>query len=338
MTNAIPPRAVGFPGGWRQRAALAVAVWLFSPPGWTAEGDLFQTGVLADRTSDVFDRHELFFNYRNHRREFFWPWEEADTQDMDWGVDARLLHGSTTTDRFDGTRVLGTLGKQFSRAVYLEASAGGHQLRVRDQGEKTLTAYSASARLKPIDTLSLQLETAKDFVYQENVLPAGITEKLDARTTILGFAWRPVTRVRILGRSRHRTFSDDNASRQEILSALYGLSPDWPWIWAGVGGEQLEFDEQKSSYWSPEKFTAYGLRLDSSFPISERLSGGAGINLDRLSEDGSHGNGGYYALGLELRLSRGLYLKLDASHIQSIQRGADWTENTYILSLAGALP
>lgn len=337
MANAKPARTASR-AGWRQRAALALAVALFAPVGWTAENGLFRTGVVADRTSDVFDRHELFFDYRNHRREFFWPWEEAETHDLDWGVNARRMRGSTITDRFDGTRVLGTLGKRFSPAVYLETSAGGHQLRVHGQGEKTLTIYSASAYLKPIDALSVHLETDKDFVYQEDVLPAGISAKLDARTTRLGLTWRPVNRLRILGQSRYRTFSDNNASHHNIFSALYGISPDWPWIWAGVGGEELEFDDQKTSYWSPKKFTAYGPRLDSSFPITQRLNGSAAINLDRLNEDGSHGNGGYFALGLEVRVSRTLYLKLDASHIKSVQRGSSWTGDTYSLSLAGALP
>lgn len=324
---------------WRHvRAVLAATVLLSIADVHASDTDLIRGGVLADRTSDGYDRNEAFLEYRNHRREFHWPWIETETRTLDWGVAAKYLSGRVGPAKYDGERAMAMLGKRFTDAMYVEGWLGGHRLRPDGPQDKTIGLYAAYARLTPAEGLTVHFDAERDFVYAENVLPAGVTDRLVARGHGAGGEWRPARRVRVLEKSRWRDYSDDNHKRQHILNVFYGISPDTPWIWAGVGAERIDFSRQVTGYWSPVQFTAYGVRLESSFPITDRLNGSAAFNRDRLDEDGLSGRGGYYALGLEVPLTRALFLKLDVSRVSSIQAGSRWTENTYVLSVAGGLP
>jgi len=318
---------------------VSALVALFMASAVRAEGmaDLFSSGVLFDETSDAFQRTEIFFDYRNHRREMFWPWEDADTRDLDWGIGVRHLQGSVDAADFQGAQVQAMLGKRFSRALYAEAWLGAHQLKVSQSDENTITTYATSVHLTPVDWFRLQIESSENFVYPESVLPGGISEQLTARTDSASLQWRPVRRVRAIAKGLWRELDDGNVEDRVTLAILYGLSPEWPWIWAGIGGEKLQFDQPRSSYWSPQEYLAYGLRFESSFPITDWLTGNIAVNLDRLREDEARADGQYYALGLEIRLAAATYLRINATRINSLQESVRWFENTYIVSLAGAL-
>ena len=301
------------------------------------EKDVFNSGYLHDSTSDDFAREEFFFNYRNHRHAYFWPWEETTQTGLDWGVDAKHLQGSTTTQNFDAQRVLAMLGKRFSPNVYVEGWLGRHRLQVRSDNTTSLTVYSASAYLAPLPSLDLRLTTDRDFVYPENILPAGISQQLSARTQRVQITWRPQKRVRAIAGARWRHFNDDNNERYSSLNVLYGISPEWPWVWMGIGGERLKFDDVKPGYWTPAKSTAYGLRFEANFALTPRVNQIAQINVDRIHENDVSGKGSYGVLGLEIHLTRSLYLTLQGNRISSLQSGSRWRENTYTLFLSGGL-
>jgi hypothetical protein len=315
---------------------LGGTLWLCSTT-WAAESDLFNAGFLFDSTSDQYDRVETFFDYRNHRREYVWPWVNSENTTLDWGVRARHLQGSVRTQDFTGDQIMAMLGTGLSSAMRVEGWLGSHVLKVSNTKSHNLTNYSVNIYVKPTDTLDLHLENARDYVYQEDVLPAGIVDELTAHTTRLGYVWRPVSTLRIVGNSRWRSFDDGNRLQHNTLNVLYGISPDSRWIWFGIGGENLNYSETKTGYWSPSSFSSYGLRSEGDFPVSEWLDVTAQANLDRIKEVNTQGTGNYLALGLKFRVTDTLYIKADAARVRSVQSGSAWTENTYILSLAGAL-
>jgi hypothetical protein len=63
----------------------------------------------------------------------------------------------------------------------------------------------------------------------------------------------------------------------------------------------------------------------------------AAANLDRVNEDGVSGDGRYYSIGLEARLTPALSLRASVSDGQSLQGGPVWSETTYLLSVGGRL-
>ncbi len=307
--------------------------------GSASERDLFVLGFSSLSTTDDFDARTASLSYRNHRREWFWPWQEATIDTLDWGLDVEYTNGEISPIEFESYHVQGTLGAYLTQGTYFEAQVGRHNLQT-DLGDRTVTSRHLTARFGVKSDFSARLETSRDFIYPDGAVPGGITEKLTALEHSASFRWRAHNRLRILGQGRYRDydkFNDENVSKQTEINILYGLYPSWPWVWAGVGAQRLTYDRQVPAYWSPEEFIAYGLRFDSSFPLGKRLSGSAAANLDKLDEDGSEGTGYYLQAGLQYRLYGELYARLDVVQSKSIQRSSTWTSDSVFFHLGGPL-
>lgn len=301
-----------------------------------SDRDLFSMGLSTLHTTDDFDARTYSLSYRNNRREWFWPWQEATRHGLDWGLDMDRSRGELGPTEFQSSHVQGTLGAYLTPGIYLQGQVGEHTLET-DVGDRTIKSNSVTAMFGLDRDFSAQLATRRDFLYPEGLVPAGITVQLTARDYTASFRWRPNQRLRIQGNGTYRKFDDENDSQTGELSALYGISPSWPWVWAGVGVQQMGYDRQVSNYWSPDDFTAYGLRFDSSFPLNERLSGSVAANLDRLDEDGSKGTGYFLQAGLQYQMDGQLYARLDLNESKSLQRASTWTSDSVIFWLNGPL-
>lgn len=306
------------------------------PPA--AERDLFSLGVAANENSDDYDASTYSLSYRNRRRPWFWPWQEATARGLDWGLDVERTEGDAGSTAFESLHVQGTLGAYLTAGTYLQARVGRHALET-EQGDRTITSRRITAMFGVNRSASLQLETARDFIYRGGSVTGGINQQLTAREHSVSLRWRPHLRLRLQAQGRYREHDPDaeNVGRQGEISAMYGISPGWPWVWAGVGAEQLRYDEQVPAYWSPERYTAYGLRFESSFPVVARLSGSAAANLNRQEENGASGTGYYLQAGLQYRLYGQLYARLDVSRSKSLQQSSDWSSETVVFSLSGPL-
>jgi hypothetical protein len=332
IERRMPDRAFAY--------ALACVLAMCAAPAdadETIERDLFQTGLLLDETTDDFDRDEWFASYRNHRRSMAWPWQESQATRPDWGIDLRYNTGRLEDADFDARRFAALVGKRLSPAVYVELSAGRHRLQTRGSTED-LTNYEAILRLTPSEALELRVQSERDYLYRDGFVSSSIDEFLSGRRHSLGAFWLPRERLRIVGEVERRELSDDNAGQRYSFAVLYGISPGWPWIWFGVGGGWLSYDEQRPGYWSPDEFTSVGLRFQSSFPLTDAFEASIAANLDRIEEKGlGDGHGEYIDASLTYRLTSTMRLRLGARRINSIQRGDRWSQTTYMLSLAGAL-
>lgn len=310
------------------------------PPA--SERDLFSLEVASNENSDDYDARTYSLSYRNQRRPWFWPWQEATTRGLDWGLDVDHTKGDVGPTTFESLHVQGTLGTYLTAGTYLQARLGRHVLET-DQGDRTLTSHRATAMFGLNRSLGLQLETARDFIYAGGSVTGGINQQLAAVDHAASVRWRPHQRLRIQVQGRYREHESDNTEnvenvgRQAAISAMYGISPGWPWVWAGVGAEQLRYDRQEPAYWSPERYTAYGLRFESSFPVFARLSGSAAANLNRQSENGADGTGYYLKAGLQYRLYGQLYARLDVSRSKNLQQSSDWSSEAVVFSLSGPL-
>jgi hypothetical protein len=301
-----------------------------------SERDLFNLGITSQSNDDDFDSRTFSLSYRNHRRGWFWPWQEAASSGPDWGLNLDRTRGTYGQTEFRSVHVQATLGTYLNAESYIQAQAGQHALQT-DLGDRTITSHSLSAIFGEGRDFGLQLEASRDFIYPEGAVPGGIAQQMTARDYTGSVRWRPAYRWRLLGQGNRREYDDENNSHQGTMSILYGVSPEWPWIWAGVGAQYLSFKRQVADYWSPKRFTAYGLRFDSSFPITQRLTGTAAANLDKLDEDGSTGTGYYLQAGVQYRLHGELYARLDLTGSKSIQRTTTWSSNSIIFWLSSPL-
>jgi hypothetical protein len=304
-----------------------------------AERDIFNLGYATNRTSDDYEAHTYSFSYRNNRREWFWPWQESTSHGIDWGLDVDRTKGDAGTSEFKAVHGQGTLGFYLTKGTYLQAQVGRHTLET-DTSERSITSRHVTAMFGLNRSFSLQLESGRDFIYTGGSVTGGITRQLTALDHTASFRWRPETRLRIQGQGGYRKYdetNEENIARDADISALYGIAPGWPWVWAGIGAQVLKYDESVPDYWSPERFTAYGLRFESSFPVYKRLAGSAAANLNRQSENGVEGYGYDVKGGFQYRLFGQLYARLDMSKSKSIQQSSAWKSDNITFSLSGPL-
>lgn len=118
--------------------------------------------------------------------------------------------------------------------------------------------------------------------------------------------------------------SDHNSFWGFDTSAMYGISPSWPWIWLGYGVSGLYFESDRIGYWSPSKFYNHGARLDSSFPIFGAISGIVGANLNFYNEDRTKGDGFLISAGLQWGQYDGNNVRILYTKIRSGQEQSPW--------------
>lgn len=300
--------------------------------------DLYTLGANKSRSSDDIYLQTWYFRYISNRREQFWPYEESADSDWDLGFEAYRYSGDTSDIDFSGRHLIWKVGRRYSGNSYLQGNFGAHRLDVPDAGgpENRLT-YELNAKISVSPNFDVSANTSDNYVYHLGLQPAGALEYLHARQRRARFNWRPTQRMRISGATSLWNLSDSNTRRAHHLRFLYGISPAWPWIWAGMSYEKLRYDHAMPGYWTPGDYVGYNLEFESSFPIFKNLVGSLSGSLSHIKEDNNPiGNGDSVAAGVDYKLTDIVMLRAQASRISSVQRNSDWSETLYQLSINGS--
>jgi len=300
--------------------------------------DLYTLSGEYSSTSDDVDLYTAHFSYINNRRKYYWPYQESPSSTVDTGFLLNRYNGQTEGARFVGWEGLQSIGGQLSHSLYIKGGLGLHLLDVEGTvDDKSIVTYDVVAQFDPVEQLNINLSATKNYVYQLGVQPAGVQQLLYANQWQGGFEWYPVKTIRVIVSDSKWKLSDDNYRREKKFSVLYGISPDSPWIWAGVFHEILNFDEQKADYWTPEKFLNSGLMWESSFSISDSLTGTVAATISRIKEDEyPQGDGNSIFAGLDYKLMSEQVLRLGFRKINSSQGKSSWDERAFNLSINGS--
>lgn len=297
--------------------------------------DKYTLQATHSSTSDNIDLDILNISYISNLREHFWPYLKTGDSVFDWGIDFHRYDGQADGTEFLGYQLEGIFGIQVTDISYVGLKLGSHSLEVPStNSRKNQETYDLYAQLGISKKFIVNLNFSDDYVYKFGLQPAGAREFLNAEIRTTGVTWRPFETLRISAQRSSWTLSDTNKKHENKASMLYGLSPGWPWIWAGVVYEKLEYTQSKPDYWTPTSFRSTGLAFESSFPISAGLTGAVAATVTSFKEDSnSNGNGGSLDIGLDYEIIQSYILRLGFSRIISQQGKSDWTENTYNISI-----
>ena len=323
------------------RGILALSCLLLSLgfPGPAGAKDLYTAGFERSTTSDGNDLNTYTLQYLSNRRDHFWPYVNDADSDFDWGLLLHRYSGQAAGGNdFTGLQYEGILGWRYSQSAYFSTHFGSHRLDVPNENNAIdRFTYQVDALFTVTPKIKLNLHAANDFVYQYGLQPGGSNQFLNAQQWQGFFEWTPIPTIRINFSDSSWSLSDENTQHEYQVNILYGISPEWPWIWVGLNYDHLGYDETKTGYWSPNDFYSYGLVLDSSFPIYGNLTGAISGSLSHINEDTNpEGDGNSVFVGLDYKLTKTQTLRLGASRIRSVQNNSDWTENLFRISLNGA--
>ncbi|MBL7671112.1 MAG: hypothetical protein JNM39_11575 [Bdellovibrionaceae bacterium] len=293
-----------------------------------------------ERTSDQFQRNSTSVSFDTCRRDLFWPYVGECSQTLGWGLQFKknevsipeipTLGSARPGVLGSGLKLVGSVGTRLSPNHHLDIEIGGHSLNA-DPLYPTMVAAVGMAQVnwKVTSSWDLSFSEGRDLVYNELKLPAAFSHALTAWTFQtqslyrLGHTWRfPI-------RGNLRNYSDENSSWEYDLAVLYGVSPGTPWIWVGLGFNQLSYQIQKSDYWTPKKVTSDGPRLEWDIPLYGKLSFSGGANFNHIAEQNAPEAEGYVALaGLKYGLREGFNMKIQYFKIETTQLGKAWSSDS----------
>lgn len=295
-----------------------------------------------ETTSDGLRDAGLEMGYQVHRRDLFWPYPEEKQRAWDLGIHAVVHSGANPQSTYHGYKFTGELARKFSNRFLLNAVAGTHLIRTPDPTTSQIATHSifagdVSGYFHFNDLFDMRAGVAHDLVYTELVQISNVSNALAATTYGIDLTYHPYERWRLVSRNTYRVYSDTNERKDTDTSILYGISTGVPWIWVGAGVEYLSFLKPESTYWTPDRFSAYGPRFEGDFPIEGNFSVAGGLNINRNQQDGLEGGWGYYASAkLRYGTREGSRIELGFQSILSQQRTGRWTGQGYTLGYCGS--
>ncbi len=251
---------------------------------------------------------------------------------VDWKLKAHdyEFHGEKGADTYDGNEIIGTITKDFNEYITTELSVGAVYLEnQRTRDNTNFTHYKAKATIKPNSKFSFSVEHGEDLLFKEAIIEDDTNKLVSGKTSKLSGTWRAAKRVIVEGSSQYRELSDGNRSKHHRAIALYGISPDTPWVWVGVETQSLSYDEKKSNYWSPKDYEAHALVISSNFAINKKLSVNINGNLNRTKEDNfDWASGSAITVGAKYDITDNASIKAHASYLESSRDNTSWNGNS----------
>ncbi|MEZ5537090.1 MAG: hypothetical protein R3F02_15885 [Thiolinea sp.] len=297
--------------------SAAIATLTCGTSSAEAQGHLYGIEAETVSTSSDFDRNTINFNYGSKQGE------------AGFGGSAAHHRIDDKDASFRANEVKLRAGHQLNDTFFVEGGIGAANIDSQhDNRSEDLVTYQAGARAKLSDQLSAGISHEKDFAYREQILTNQAGKILNAKTTRADVKYRPAERIRIEAAAGHQSISDGNSSREYQIGAYYGISPSWPWIWAGVEYSNLDFKYQDEGYWTPNNHRSVAGTLSASFPVNDSINMNSSLSINRNKDDDSDDSGtGYYAsVGADMKLSPNSTVSANAHYIKSRQDNSDWDE------------
>jgi len=184
--------------------------------------------------------------------------------------------------------------------------------------------------------LFLGLETgARDFSQEFQSLTS-VRENLKGPYTLVRITYKFAEKWQLRGMNKNYFISDDNQRADSDLALMYGVSPGWPWIWVGLGGELMTNSKANTTgYWAPRQFTNYGPRLDVAAPIADKTTFYLGLNVNKFNDiDFGDGTGFYGVSKLVYGADDSWKIELGVESISSDQNASRWTSTMAFLGVS----
>lgn len=305
-----------------------------------------EKGLLGTKVSYKETQERIFMRVfelqaRNHRRDLFWPYENALSGGHDFGVDLQINDATSKQYDIEGKRFRLIYGHQSSESFYFEAKLGAHYYEADARSSsRDLTVEHTN----PVGELKLQHKHAKgrhevygiyDNLYTLLQLPAGVSQNL--RYLSLGYrgTYRFTKKHELTGRVLQRFYSDDNRRLEVNASSMHKLADHELFPWLGFGFSYLDTDKSRPGYWTPRSQTSFGPRISWSYWHSELFSVGifSDINYYYDSSSKDSGIGHYTAMMFWLGNRNKLHGILELVRMDSAQNNSSgWFENDIMLS------
>lgn len=288
-----------------------------------------QVEAATGELSNQVNVSELEVFYEADRLNPGWPYASDGDQSPgtgSWSVDGWRQQIESTTYQVALSEVAAGYRYLSAPQLWFEAHAGLHVIE-GESGVKNSTHGVGSLKLHWLNDRwgQWQLRVGREFNAKRILLLAGDPTNVAAQTGEAQWRWQPQERWRISAKFREADLQDENVRRSGEMQVLWGVMLNPHWIWLGVGAEDLQNSRTSANYWSPDRFQAYGLRLDMSLRLNDDWNWLVGGSLNQLRE--SHqpwGQGHYLKTGLQLGSHEEALMRIYYETSHSRQKISTW--------------
>lgn len=294
----------------------------------------FARAINADfsykKTSDHIHFRTQDIEYLTYRSDLTYPYADEGDSGRGYCVEAKHGSGNSQSDPFSMSvlkwRYISKKNENFNWSV----SEGLHTLKNEEAGgpSATLMSINLNSQWQFSKLQFLQLQFNHDWKYTDLSLPGSLDQFLKSDRLDIFFFLRPHHRTRVIAPVTIEEISDNNRKFQFNPQVLYGVLPDTPWLWVGLGAEYLSNRNPGVGYWSPSKFIAFGPRFEFATPFgSSDWSLNSAFALNRLKEENnSFGRGVSSSVSIQKGARDQTHVGVSYYKISSEQSGSDWHE------------
>lgn len=296
---------------------------------------MYVLGTNRSVTSDEIKLNSRYFDYKNHLRDYFWPYLDKTGKAWDWGVTVKHANGEAAAIPFSGESGSLALAWHYSKSDYILGKVGRHRLtNDATKAEESRSNYEFEAGIGDTETWRMFYQYSDDYVYQLFLQPAGIKEYLNAQRHRVGTRWNPVRLLKLEVIGSQWNLSDENIRRSVRFDADLRLSREW--IWLGVTYEKMGYQDKRADYWTPQTFRSYGVSFDASLSLARKLTANLSGAISNIKEDNYHqGRSDSLTLGVDYKPVDGFALRYSFFRNKSQQNNSRWSERSYFVSING---
>lgn len=285
-----------------------------------------QVQIDSETTSDNIKRQTTSLRYVNILQNLLWPYDsEPAPGEYQWGAWVGHHQFSYLGQKYSGSEGGVLFGARQTTELNWTLHLGGHTLNPGSLGEnKSIPKGELQVDFISSNQVQGSLLLQYDFFYKDMIVGPALRDGLTASTTSLRFLFMPSEKWRVPLKIVNRSISDSNQKSEGDVEAKYCLDRIENWIWIGVGLNQTTFTSQKS-YWSPQKFLAYGPRAEFAFPIgitAWKILGEA--NMNWIKEDSNSATGHSGRLGIQWGNRNHELVSLSYFEIKTLQSTSEW--------------
>ncbi|CBW26413.1 putative exported protein [Halobacteriovorax marinus SJ] len=272
-------------------------------------------------TSDGLKLKEYDLEYRTHRRDLFWLYEDEASKAHDFFLRVKKVDGEHLGE-IDGTRFILGYGRKWNESHNSEISFGMHTLSYKNNSSKT--PYFNFLQQYRAKLYTLEYSMTHDFYYLIGGVPGPYEEKLKSLKNSIRLVATPRDFLRVPVEIEYTKISGDNSRNRQSASILFGDS--YPiWIWLGYRIERLSFDRLDSGYWSPDKFLAHGPHLEWAQTFFSNYTFKLSYLYNFIKEnDFASGNSYYLSSTFEYGNRNSLLLGFNVYRNKSMQESSEW--------------
>lgn len=295
-------------------------------------------------TSDRLRGKKLGLHYETSRLNPFWPYKNQKSKSYFFKINWLSLDSSESQITLDrGQSYKPAQGLRLSSGIKWDSESGYFFLLeagadvVRDNLGNSSSVNGTLALTGLIysdDTYWLSLKLASELLYPRVLPLRGDLLSTKAQVIEPALRWRFHQRLQFDGKfqwallKQTMNMKERNQRLQSDFQLMWGVQTYPHWFWLGLGFEEIKNSEISLEYWSPDRFRAVGLRLDSAFEVVADWQIFAGFSLNRIQENQeSWGSGYYIRAGLQQGERNEHLIRLYYEGSSSLQRGSSWSSH-----------